>query len=145
MADRTLTRPGFSASRAERRAVVGSPPALTTHATILAAAVQTTDFEGGLFDPYLPFTRLLIHNNSDQELTLRVQGQDPAGVRIFARESRTFGGPGFAVRLFSITNNGAAATGANTVFTEARVEPADADTQARLTIADRFRGLLRRG
>ena len=142
MVDTDRRMPALSASRTERRALVGSPPARTSHAAIAVGATQTTDFEGTAFERYVPFNVLIFGNNSDEELTLTVQGQPP--VRILARESRTFGGPGFALRMFQITNeDGVNATGAGEIRTEARYDPADADTAARLSIADRLRGLFR--
>ena len=136
MADRTLTRPGFSASRRERIAVVGSPPARAFLATIAAGAALTIDFEdpggfeNGRHNVYLPFNRLTITNNSGVRITV-VAGGITYGV--LARQERTY--TDIWYRSFRVTNeDGAAATGANNVEFIADHAPVDADKAARLNV-----------
>lgn len=136
--DRKLTSPGFSPSRAERHAVVGSPPARDFLATILAGAQLVTDFEGTRFEPDLPYNQLTISNASAVRLTLLVGGvsktilanQEIVAERVYFSQ-------------FRITNeDGAAATGANTVEYVAERAPVDADKDARLRTGQRLFGGL---
>lgn len=125
-----LTQGFIGDSFVETREVEGSPPIRDRLATLAAGVMAVIDLRTiATAAPYMPFDSLVVTNNSDVQITLRVGARNDA-YRILAREERKIEDRPF--EYFTITNDdGATATGANTIEYVAERKPADADSEAR--------------
>lgn len=124
----------------ERIAVSGSPTFRDRLGAINAGARTLVNLDTGRSAIYAPFNHLTIVNNSDEELTLRLNNGARA-FRVLARDTITVEGNKGWYRSFSIENNdGANATGANEIEYIAERLASDADSEARRNARLRFRG-----